>query len=508
MLVTLEGYNAKKIIKATKKVAQSPVTKFIDSLLTPVKKPSSVKTAVAVQQPQIVNTPAVVAAIENKILTADFLSDADKQAYLTRLEEIKQTAGSVIPKQIKATFQTGAGGKADYLYSLEKALAGLSGELNLGFGVKSIKKSVKKAVKTAKAVKKAAKPLTTIASKVVNNPAVQAAAMTNPYTATALTTYKAVKAGEASYDSGKDISTAVAETKQEINSSQEAKNAIINAAAEDAGVPVPETGLDQQSIEQMPAGDRAALADSLQKKQAEVIIKTEAKKEENAIDRIKAKDAQRQAEIKNEGPTTFTQEEIEEFNAGKGSYAERLASQGKLLGEELLEFWTVEPYQGQLRQAALLIFGSPRYPEMPYPSVEYVEKILTVYLSAVLKMSIAVNKNMFYNGTTSAEQKELLGNPFIKIVYMQMKGLVNASDVQAHFKEFDYNLRDMIWIILAQLKTLAAAPDYKKFLQPFDFIKKSGAAVKENIIAAGDNKKPLMIAAAALLALMIFKKGN
>jgi hypothetical protein len=368
-------------------------------------------------------------------------------------------------------------------------------------------------VTKAKAIRKAAKPLTTIGNKVLNNPAVKAAAMTNPYTAAGMTAYQGYRKIKETYSAGKDIKAAVDETKAQINASAEAKNAIINAAADKAGVPIPETGFDEQSIAQMPAGNRAALADAMQKEQAAVIIKTEALKEENAVDRIKRQDAEKQAAINKTftapaDDQKFTPEEIEEFNAGRSSYAERLATQGKLLGEELLEFWNVEPYAGQLHQAALLIYGSPRYPEMPYPSVEYVEKILTAYLSTGLKLSIAENKNMYYNGTTAAEQKQALGNQFIKIIYMQMKGLATAADVQADIKNFDYNLRDMIWIILAQMKTLAAAPEYKKFLQPFDFIKNAGSSVKATIKKNSGSNAPLMIAGAGLLALMIFKKGK
>ena len=504
MLVTLEGYNAAKFTKQLKKVGQNPITKMIDRLVTPAAAPKKAAPIKAVTP-----TPEKILQVENVVLTASFLSDADKIAYLNRLEELKKSIIGVVPKQIKATFTTGAGGKADYLYSLEKSLAGLSGEMNLGFGVKSIKKTVKK----AKAIKKAAKPLTTIGNKVMNNPAVQAAAMSNPYTAAGMTAYQGYRAVKETYSEGKDIKASIDETKAQINASADAKNAIINAAADKAGVPIPETGLDQQSIAQMPAGDRAALADAMQTTQAEVIIKTEARKEENAVDRIKRQDAEKQAAVNKTftapaDDKKFTEEEIKEFNAGRGSYAERLAAQGKLLGEELLEFWNVEPYSGQLHQVALLIYGSPRYPEMPYPSVEYVEKILAAYLSTGLKLSIAQNSNLYYNGTTAAEQKQALGNQFIKIIYMQMKGLSTPADVQANIKEFDYNLRDMIWIILAQLKTLAAAPEYKKFLQPFDFIKKSKSEVKENLTASDDNKKPLLIAGAALLALMVLKKGK
>jgi len=521
MLVTLEGYNAAKFTKQLKKVGRSPITKMIDALVTPAaapKKAAPIKAAPIKAAPikAVTPTPEKILQVENVVLTASFLSDADKIAYLNRLEELKKSIIGVVPKQIKATFTTGAGGKADYLYSLEKALAGLSGEINLGFGVKSLKKAVKKApaiVQKAKAIKSAAKPLTTIGNKVLNNPAVKAAAMSNPYTAAGMTAYQGYRAIKETYSKGKDIKASIDETKAQINASADAKQAIIKAAADKAGVPIPETGLDEQSIAQMPAGDRAALANAMQTTQAEVIIKTEAQKEENAVDRIKRQDAEKQAAINKTftapiDDKKFTAEEIKEFNAGRGSYAERLAAQGKLLGEELLEFWNVEPYSGQLHQVALLIYGSPRYPEMPYPSVEYVEKILAAYLSTGLKLSIAQNSNLYYNGTTAAEQKEALGNQFIKIIYMQMKGLSTPAAVQANIKEFDYNLRDMIWIILAQLKTLAAAPEYKKFLQPFDFIKKSKSEVKANLTASDDNKKPLLIAGAALLALMVLKKGK
>jgi histone H1/5 len=196
-----------------------------------------------------------------------------------------------------------------------------------------------------------------------------------------------------------------------------------------------------------------------------------------------------------------------------GSYGDAYYKKGILEGEDMVKFWEVEPYQSELNTIASDIFNNTKYPEVKFPSVETVKKMIKSYLNSVLLLSKKKGKNLYYDGTTEAERKKKVGNLFIKISYMFFKGFSTVEEMNK--EKFDYVTRDQIWIVLALLRSRAKRDEtYTKFWKPFLFEKTLPAEVKAEIkqevkkggLLKAIDPKMIMIAGVRIAALMFFTK--
>lgn len=121
-----------------------------------------------------------------------------------------------------------------------------------------------------------------------------------------------------------------------------------------------------------------------------------------------------------------------------------------------------------IKLLATKIYAQNPYPtEVPFESEGFVDRVIRAYIYCAQALSQAAGKNMYYNGTTAAEQAQFYGNIYIRACYMYIKGVTTDADVQN--QGYDYSVRDQIWVILSTLMSFAKADSsgtFKKFWQP------------------------------------------
>lgn len=186
-----------------------------------------------------------------------------------------------------------------------------------------------------------------------------------------------------------------------------------------------------------------------------------------------------------------------------GQTVKRSTVKRESAGDQLYKKGLLSGDEQDLKLLATKIYSQNPYPsEVPLPSWEFVQKVLQAYIYSVNKLSAQRNQNLYYNGTTEAERQQFYGNLYIRISYLYFEGFTTDAEVQA--AGYNYELRDQIWVVLAQLKKFAESDSTKtfmKFWQPYAYKPKIGG---------GMDNKTMLIAGGGLLAALFFmkKKGR
>jgi hypothetical protein len=156
----------------------------------------------------------------------------------------------------------------------------------------------------------------------------------------------------------------------------------------------------------------------------------------------------------------------------------------------MVKFWKIAPYDKQFNNLVILIQGNKQYPLVKFTKGEIID-ILEKYIPTAYALSVAKNANVYYNGMTDSEldeSKTRMNNIFIKTIYMSFKSIIteNALVEQIDKGEFDYILRDKIWVVVSLLKSFGMTYNgLKKFWQPFWLLGSNGI-IKEDVMPEKD----------------------